>query len=161
MAGGNSTFRDSLLPAVDVLRGIPAALGLRLFTVAVLYRTWSGSRVGVGSATDALTGVKVDLGIYPTKVRVLTVKDIVASGGIYTDQDVEVGPITPPFSGSSQDGDAITVFDPVPGQAPGEVFFRITGPGYPTAGAWFRKISQRVDKSFRYTFIVRKTAEVP
>ena len=146
---------------MDILRGIPGQLGLRLFTVTIVQRTWSGSRVGLGINTDTETGVKVDLGVYQTKVKMIKASDNIASGGLYTDQDLKVGPITPPFPSSGPDGDAITVFDPVVGASPTELFFHVVGPGYPAAGAWFKKISQDVTGNFRYTFIIRKTAEIP
>lgn len=159
MAFGSSTLRDSLLPALDVIRGIPAQMGLRPHTVSITVRTWSGSRAGLGSNTDTTTGIKQDLGIYPIKVRNMSQKDIIASGGLYTDQDVVAGPITPPYIGSLLDNNAIAIFDP-PSQG-AEVFFLITGPGYPTAGAYFKKIGQRVDTPMRYTLYLRKTAEQP
>lgn len=161
MAGGFTTLRNSLLPAVDIIRGIPGQLGMRLFTVTITQRSWSGTRAGLGANTDTTTGLKVDLGIFQTKVTSITMRDVVASAGLYTDQDMRVGPITPPFAGSVLDGDAITVFDPAVGANPTEIFFNIVGPGYPAGGAWFKKISQDVSKSYRYTFIVRKTAEIP
>lgn len=160
MAGGNLTLRDSLLPAVDTIRGIPAQFGLRLHTVQIVLRTWTGTRVGLGTNADTSTGIKQDLGIYPIKVRNVSEREVVASGGVYTDQDVVVGPITPPFAGSTLDNDAISIFDPTPGTSPAEVFFKITGPGYPTTGAWFKKLSQNVSKPMRYTFVCRKTAEL-
>lgn len=159
------TLRQALLPVVDKLRGIPGQLGLRLFTVTVVSRTWTGVRPGIGVNTDTQTGIKVDLGIFQTKVTQLTSKDVFASGGLYTDQDLLIGPITPPFPSSGADGDAISVFDPVYGANPTEVFFNIVGQngygGYPAGGAWFKKISQNVSKNFRFTFIVRKTGEIP
>jgi hypothetical protein len=161
MAGGSSNLRDSLLPVVDVLRGIPGAFGLRLFTVSVVSRSWSGSRVGLGTNADSSTGVKVDLGVYQTKVRQITQKDVVASGGLYSTQDFEIGPITPPFVGSTADGDAITVFDPAASASPLEIFFNIRGPGFPATGGWFRKVSQNVTGSFRYMFVITRTAEIP
>ena len=161
MAGGAQTLRDALLPAVDITRGIPGVLGLRLFTVAVFTRSWSGSRVGIGTNTDVVTGVKIDLGIFQTKVRQLTERDVVASGGVYSVQDYEVGPITPPFAGSAADNDAISVFDPLVTANPQEIFFQIQGPGLAGATNYFKKVGQRVDKSFRYTFTVTRTAEVP
>jgi hypothetical protein len=161
MAGGAQTLRDALLPAVDAIRGIPGQLGLRLYTVQVFQRIWSGPRVGLGTNFDVATGVKVDLGIYQTKVTQLTQRDVVASGGFYSDQDLQVGPITPPFAGSFADNDAISVFDPTLVTAPTEILFNISGPGMPAGGGWFKKISQDVSKSFRYTFIVRRTAEIP
>jgi hypothetical protein len=160
MASGASTLRDALLPAVDIIRGVPAALGMRLHTVQVVSRSWSGARIGLGTKTDTTTGVKIDLGIYQTKVRQVTERDIVASGGLYSSMDLKVGPITPPYAGSAADNDAISVFDPPVGTNT-EVFFNIQGPGMPTGGAWFKKVSQDVSRPFRYEFIVRKTAEVP
>jgi hypothetical protein len=157
-----STLRSALLPVVDAARGIPGQLGLRLFTVYVVQRTWAGGRPGVGASSDTTTNVKVDLGDYQTKVRVLTSKEVIASGGLYEMQDVEVGPITPPYTGSVVDNDAISVFDPAPTAGVGfELFFKVIGPGYPATGAWFKKISQRVDLSFRYTFVLRRTGKQP
>lgn len=155
------TFRDSFLPAVDVFRGIPGIFGLRLFTVSVVSRTWTGTRPGLGTSVDATTGIKVDLGVYQAKVTLVSANDAVASGGLYTNQDIRIGPITPPYTGSSADGSAITVFDPVVGASPTEIFFNIKGPGYPVAGAWFLKKSQDVTRSFRYSFVVSRTAEIP
>ncbi len=156
-----ATLREALLPVVDALRGIPAQLGLRQHSVYVVSRTWSGSRVGLGTNTDTTKHEYVALGQYDTKITMVSAKDIIASGGMYTDQDLKVGPITPAYTGSSVNNAAITDFDPTPGNSPTEIFFKITGPGYPTAGAWFKKISQDVTGNFRYTFIVRKTAEIP
>jgi hypothetical protein len=161
MAGGNQTLRDSLLPAVDQIRGIPGALGLRLFTVSVFKRTWSGQRVGLGSNTDTTSGLKVDLGIFQTKIRLLRMEEIIVSGGLYSAQDIEVGPITPPFTGSTLDNDAISIFDPPVGGPPLELFFNIQGPGFASGGEFFKKIDQNVTRNFRYMFIVRKTAEIP
>lgn len=161
MAGGSSNLRDALLPAIDIIRGIPGALGMRLFTVSVFSRTWTGSRVGLGTNNDSSTGVKVDLGVYQTKVRQLTQKDVVASAGLYSLQDFEIGPITPPYVGSVADGDAITVFDPALGAQPTEIFFNIRGPGFPATGGWFKKKGQDVTKSYRYMFTVSKTSEIP
>ena len=161
MAGGATSLRDALLPVVDVFRALPGALGLRLFSVSIVQRTWTGTRAGFGTSTDVATGLKVDLGIYQTKITLISANDAIASGGLYTNQDLRVGPITPPFSGSFADGDAITVFEPVVGASPTEIFFNVKGPGYPAAGAWFQKVSQDVTKSFRYTFVIRRTAEIP
>lgn len=155
-------FRTAILPLVDAIRGIPGQMGLRLFTPAILVRTWSGSRAGVGIPTDsALLGLRVGAGLYPIKARVLTTKEIVSSGDLYKDEDIELGPITPPYTGSTMDNDAISAFSPIQGSMPTEVFFKLTGPGLPVTGAWYKKITQRVDRSFRYMLVVRRTAEIP
>jgi hypothetical protein len=156
-----TTLRSSLLPAVDLIRGIPGQLGLRLFTVVVLQRVWLGQRVGIGATVDSPSSIKVALGTFPTKVSMLSTRDVVSSNGLYTDQDLIVGPITPPYTGSTADNNAIALFDPPVGANLAEIFFNIVGPGYPAAGAWFKKISQNVTRSFRYSFICRKTAEIP
>ena len=165
MASNVLDLRNSLLPLADQVRGLPGLLGLRLFTVSILVRTWSGgSRPGMPgfTKTDVITGVKQDLGLFPVKFRVLTAREVFASGGLYSDRDAEVGPITPPFVGSLKDNDAIAIFDPPVGTLPTEVYFNVTGPPFPApAGAWFTKISQRTDQSFRYTFVLRKTAFQP
>lgn len=161
MAGGALTLRDALLPAIDAIRGIPAQLGLRLYTVAITARTWTGARPGIGTSSDVTTGIKIDLGIYQTKVTQITERDIIASGGLYNDQDLRVGPITPPFAGSTADNSAISVFDPPVGAAPVELFFLITGPNMPAGGAYFKRIGVDVSKSFRYMFTIRKTGETP
>jgi hypothetical protein len=136
-------------------------MGLRLHTVSVLTRTWSGGRPGLGTKTDsALVPLRLDQGTGPVKVRNVTQRDVIASGGLYTDQDVIVGPITPPYAGSSLDNDAIAVFDPPVGTSSTEVLFFVTGPGL-GSGAWFKKIETRVDKPFRYTLVLRKTGFVP
>ena len=161
--GQASDFRNALLPMVDAMRNIPNVFGLRLHTVAVVQRSWTGSGVGLGTKTDVVTGIKIDLGIGASKVRNLSQREVIASGGLYTEEDVMVGPFTPPYAGSTADNDAINIFDPpVPAitNDVSEILFRITGPGYPPTGAYFKKIEQRVDKPFRYTMVLRKTGEV-
>ncbi len=155
-----ATLRDSLLPAIDRIRGIPGILGLRRYSVSVIQRTWTGTRPGLGASLDTTTAVLTDLGLYQVKVESVTERDIIASGNLYSDQDLKIGPITPPYTGSAADNNAITVFDPVVGLSPTEIFFNVKGDGYPAAGAWFKKVSQSVTKNFRYTFVVRRTAEV-
>jgi hypothetical protein len=156
------TLRQALLPVIDRLRGLPDSLGLRLYAVQIVVRTWSGSRAGLGGNTDTATGLKVDLGVHNIKVVQVTQQDVIASGGLYSNQDLKVGPITPPFPGSAKDDDAIAIWDPVPvlGAPGAEVFFFITGPGM-LGGAWFKKVGQNVTKNFRYEFTVRRTAEIP
>jgi hypothetical protein len=159
VAGGNKTLRDALLPVVDALRNMPAVIGLRLHVAAIVVRRWTGGSLGVGTFIDSVSGLKIDRGLSNVKVRNLSQRDIIASGGIYTDQDVVVGPITPPYTGSTLDNDAISVFDPPVLGGPVEVLFRIQGPGYSAAGDWFRKIGQRTDQPFRYMLYLRKTGE--
>lgn len=159
------SFRDSLLPAVDIMRAIPATLGLRLHTVSVLVRVWSGGRPGLGLSTDNFYGLHVGQSqSVGAKVRNVSQKEAIASGGLYTEQDLIVGPITPPYTGSQLDNDQIPIFDPIPpiqAVLSTEVFFLVKGPGYSAGGDWFKKIAQRTDQPFRYMIWLRKTGETP
>ena len=160
MSSGNTTLRNALLPAVDALRGVPGILGLRLFTVTVITQVWSGGRPGLGTPTRAEVGIKVASGTGQVKVVQISQKDIIASGGTYEDIDYMVGPITPPYTGSTLDDDQIAVFNPpvVSGQ-PLDVIFRIVGPGTGANGVFCKKIGQDVTKNFRYMLRLRRTAE--
>jgi hypothetical protein len=162
MAGGATTLRDALLPVADAIRGLPYILGMRLYTVQVQIVTWSGTRFGLGTKTiGTLQPIKVAAGSAQLTVRQVTQKDIIASGGLYQDLDLIVGPITPPYVGSSKDDDQISIFDPaVTMSTPTQVFFFVTGPGY-SSGAWFKKAATDVSKPLHYTFVIRKTAETP
>lgn len=152
------TLRDDLLGDIDDIRGIPGELGLRLFTVTVLTRASVGARPGVGSSVDATATLAVARGSFDARVRNLTSKDVIASGGLYTDQDVKVGPFTPPFDGG---GTEISVFDPASTGSGLEVYFKITGPGYSADGDWFKRIASDTSKPFAYTLTLRKTGKVP
>lgn len=154
------TLRSGLLPALDAIRGIPDALGLRLYTVSIRVRTWSGTRPGVDSSTpsDADKYFYVDAGTHRPHVVQVTQRDIIASGGVYQDQDVKVGPITPPYTGGGVD---ITAFDPAMTSSPVEVFFLISGPGMAAGGSWYRKVGQDVSRPLSYFFTLRRMAETP
>lgn len=167
MAGGATTLRDALLPAIDALRGIPATLGLRLYSVQVMYQTWSGtdssgrSGVGIGTKSNSpLLTLKVATGSAQVSVHQVSQRDIINSGNLYTDQDLKIGPITPPYTGSAKDDDQIGIFDPVPTGSPTEVHFFVTGPGY-SSGAWFKKIGDDVSKPFSYFLFLRKNPVTP
>lgn len=145
------TLRDDLLNVAEDVREIPGDLGLRLFSVEVFKRTHSGERVGIGTTYDTVKTLLV--ASYKPKVVQVTSRDIIASGGLYQEQDLRVGPLTPTKIN-------VPDFDPPVGVAPVELLFRITGPGY-EAGAWFKKINMVTTRPFRYEFVVRATAEKP
>ena len=165
MALGN--LRTSLLPVVDGVRGLPGLLGLRIYTVQVCYETWVGtdasgrSGFGIGTKTlSPLQSLRVDQGGASPHVRQVSQKDIIASGNLYQDQDLKVGPITPPYTGSTKDEDQISIFDPPSGMPPEAIHFFVTGPGY-ASGAWFRKIGDKVDDPISWFIFLRKNAVTP
>lgn len=157
-----ATLRNSLLPAIDAIRAIPGQLGMRLYAVSIVTRTWTGARPGLGTKTDAATALTVDRGQYQAKVRQLTERDVIASAGLYNTQQFEIGPLTPGYASNAGSG-GITpdIIDPAVGSTAIEVFFKVTGPGFPAGGGWFKKVATNVTKPYRYTFIVEKTAVVP
>lgn len=87
------TLRDLLLPVVDQLRFLPNLFGLRRYSVTIRQRTWSGSSPGEGTSTNTDTLINP-----PPKVRVLTPKEVAASGGTYREGDYLIEKITPQFS---------------------------------------------------------------
>lgn len=91
---------SNLLAPLDAIRAIGGIFGLRVFTVVVRRRTWTGVKPGVGQHTDvdtALTNQGADGNLYPVRVRQLTRQEVFASGGQYAARDLKVGPITPTF----------------------------------------------------------------
>lgn len=153
------TFANSLRATLDKLRAIPAKLGLRSYTVTVRVRSWSGDRPGDGVLTDTLTQLTVDG--YAPKVKQLTQQDVIASGGLYQDQDLEVS-LTPEFTVNAVTGGVtVQTFDPPVGAAPTEVAFIVEGPGLPEGGSVFKKIGQRVDSELTYRITLRNTGEAP
>jgi len=159
---------ERFLKALDKIRGIPGRIklrdqGLRLYTVSIKVKTWTGTRPGVdtSTATDADSTFWVDAGKHKPRVVQVTQRDIIMSGGAYQDQDLKVGPITPPYRGGTADHSAITVFDPLPNGSPVEIFFLVQGPGMAVEGSWFEKFQMTVTKPFSYQFVIRRTGRIP
>ena len=153
-----STFREDFLPDLDDLRAIPDDYGLRQFHVTVRVRRWSGERAGVGTKTDTDTVLTVGHGQSPVKVVQLTQKEIIASGGVYTDRDLKVGPFTPAYPGG---GVPLGTIDPaVPSQAQ-EIIWIATGPGLPSAGSACDKINTFADANLGQYVVLRATGRKP
>lgn len=154
-----TALSEALKAALDGVRAIPAILGLRPYSISIRVRTWDGERVGLGTKTDTDGYITVGDGYQP-RVRQLSQKDIIASNGLYSDQDLEVM-ITPAFvSACGVGGYLVSDFDPVVNSNPTEIFFNVQGPGMPAQGSWYKKISQSTDLALTNTFIIRKTAEI-
>lgn len=142
---------------VDRIRGIPGQFDIRLFTCKVRVTTWSGSRIGQGTATIVSERLlTVGEGQYMPKVRQVTQKDILASGGKYTDQDFKVGPLTPPYLGGGVPAEWI---DPPQQAGPTEVIFLLEGPGMPPGGGRYKRIGDETDRAFHYNIILRHNGQ--
>lgn len=162
-----ASFRDTILPALDNIRGImgQATIGLRPFTVTKKVRVWNlGTRPGLGGATNytdtntvftnLVNGTAVNV-----KVQQVSRAEAIASGGLYTNRDMKVGPITPTssqYSGGFTDSQV----DPEQGTQTVEIFWQITGPGYPAAGQWFDKVGEEATPMHYYVYL-RATGKRP
>lgn len=140
------TFASDLRPALDAARGIAGGLGLHTFTVSVRVRTWSGARVGVGNATTTDTALTVS-GQAP-KVVPVSPRDAVASGGLYTSQDLRVGPLTPGLT-------AYATINPATSASPTEVLFVVTGPGTSASGDLYERVGEETGSALHYHLILR------
>ena len=157
------SLRDALLPVLDTIRsiaGIPA-IGIRPYTVKIRVRVWSGSRPGVGSYQDTdtvlsntitLSGV---LTTVPVRVRPVSTKDVIASGGLYTDHDFRVGPMTPQFATGGYTGAQL---DPVPTGAATEIIWLMSGPDIPSNSV-FAKIGEE-GTALHYYVTLRQQGQV-
>lgn len=153
------TLRDACLPIFETARVLLAKAGLRRHDVTMRVVTWSGSTAGDGTRTVVDTPLKVQ--DQRVKVRRVSQKDVVASGGSLEDVVYRVGPFTPTFSGAAgpftSGGLEPAAFNPAPTNSPREVYYKIVGPGL-EAGAWFEKSEQESDRAFSYYFTLRKVA---
>lgn len=154
-----TTLRDSLLPVIDVIRGIlDAPLGMRQCQVSVVTNTWTGGAYpgAPGSTkTQVVTPLKVD-GQSPG-VTLVSQKDIIASGGLYQEMDLRVGPLTPKFTGGGIDP---TTLDNQSGGQNTEIFFLVSGPGIGSGSGYYKKVGQTlIPGNFRYEIVIRKTAQ--
>ena len=96
------------------------------------------------------------------KVRQVTQRDIVASGGLYHAQDMKVGPLTPSYPGSQQNGQgggvAYSTIDPVVSGQTVEVYYGISGASLPGVHVWYDKFSDTTDHAMNSTIILRRSA---
>ena len=103
------TTRDEVLPDLDEARAIIAGEGLRRYSVTIRVRTWSAGRIGGGTATNA------DLVLSPApRVRVLSSREIAASGGTYEEGDYRIDKITPAYSAPTTGGYTPAKLKPIP-----------------------------------------------
>lgn len=103
-------LRDSLLPVIDQLRGMPPTFGLRRFSVTIRRRTWSGSYVGdpAGSATDSdivITPIpRVRQVFSAASLRYEQLQYIAANGNVIDDRYYTIDRITPSYVNNGTPG---------------------------------------------------------
>ena len=150
----------AILPALDTIRAVRGLLGLNPFRVFLRIREWSGPIVGEAQYVDnagnngqdfEITVGQPPIGSFPPKVVFVSTRDIIASGGLYRDRDMRVGPFTPPYAIPPRGGCAAgfaarggisdTQVDPKQyGDAATQVFWRVTGPTMGEGGAYMTRI---------------------
>ena len=167
LPGVPPNFTQALLPALDSIRGIAGQLGLRPYTVTIYVDVWSGSRVGLGTKTSSSTTLTNTSGPPSQPVRVAQVsrKEIIASGGLYTDRDFKIGPMTPAygaFINSFAGGNTGAQLDPPPTNAQVEVLWNVIGPGLPgegsPPGAMFFKLGEEAT-ALHFFLYLRQTGK--
>lgn len=113
------SIRDDLIPLVDEVRSeiVDEVAGLRLSTVVVRTRTWSGGELGRGTPTD------VDLELEPKpRVRDPEPRQRSAAPGKFEDGDRVVDKVSATYTSDELDGGELA--------AGAELFWLIDGEPY-------------------------------
>lgn len=159
-----ATLVPSIYPALDAIRSIGDNLGLRLWTVLLTVRTWSGGQPGFGTKTDTtfqLLNTDSLGNTHPVRVKQVSRNDIIASGGLYSTQSLRCGPMTPNYVANGISGGVTTANLDPPTTTPGtEIFWHVTGPGIPSGGAWYGKVGEEA-KAMSYYVIIDRNALKP
>lgn len=147
------TLRDDLLPALDSIRGIPDTLGLRVTTVTVRTRTWSGGRRGLGTTTDA------DVLLTPKpRVRRVTFREAAQSVGRLSQDDVIVDYIQPSGGG---DGVTSAQLAPEPISDGVEIIYVLAGTGAHGINGNFYRKWYASDRPFKHTIVLTRNETTP
>lgn len=150
------SFRTKLLARVDRIRRIPMQkFDMRQHDIFMVLQRWSGGVVGEGSKTILKTQLFVG-GNSNIRVREVSSKDVVASGGLLTESSVKVGPFTPSYPGGGLDNPQ---FDPPVSNKPQEVFFYITGLGMGPTGRWFKRTNDHSIQNYTTWLYLASTGE--
>lgn len=116
------SFVDRFRPRLDRIRtNIPSRIGVRSATLVVRTTQFLGDFLTGGeSVSEDKTIAGPNGGRY--KVRIVSTKDVVASGGLFQQGAMRVGPITPPYPGGPWTKDDLIP----PSHAGREVIYGIT-----------------------------------
>lgn len=173
------SLATSTLPALDQLRGLRGQLGYAPIAVTVRVVTTAAGAPGQGGpptivdtplyvATSTPTGeggvdndAPVTFGPQNPRVVQVSDRDALASNGLYTNQEMKVGPLTPEFMATlawESGGVAASTLDPpvAPGAGSKEIFFKLSGGGYQQP-VWFKRIGDSVEHSTRYFVILKRS----
>lgn len=147
------TFASGIRKTLDKVRGIGGKLGLRPFSVIVRVDRWDGGAPGRGGRIRSRTPLLVNG--QPVKVAQVSNQDAVLSAGLYSNQDLRIGPMTPPFRFG---GVEYATLDPTVSPEDGavaEMLFEVYGPGLPAGGILFERIRDESDSALHLYVVVR------
>lgn len=149
---------SSILPALDAVRAIPGVLGLCSMGVTRRVRTWSGTSLASGTATNTDTAITLPGGVNP-KVRRVAYKETVQGGGRYQEGDYRIGPLTPTYSGGGQ---SVTSLTPAITSSPTEVYWKLgTGADNADGVVWCSEVQIEADHPMHMYVVVRPLGVVP
>lgn len=160
MASGD-LIDDAFLSDIDDIRGIPGQIGIRPTSITRRVVTFLGGKPGQGNQTFIDQQLLVGIGSQSPKVAQVTDKDAMASGGLYTNQAVRVGPMTPGYAASIfslSAGVPASVLNPpmVASGASAEIFFKLSGGGYQFP-VWFKRVSDEVISATKYFVVLERS----
>lgn len=144
----SNDYLNGLRALADGVRVVAEFIRTNQLTIRT--RTWSGSFVGDGTATD------VDLVLPPRyKVRHVLMKEVFGSGGAYETSDVLVDHITP-YDGVSA-GYTPAQLRPVVTAQNVQVLYLILG----EHGGEYSLVECRTYRPFTYQLVLRRTRVTP
>lgn len=146
------TLRDVLLPVVWIVRGLPGQFGLHRHTVEIGLGAWTGAVTGEGTLATTWTPI-VENGGQPPKVRWLKTEELAV--GALQKGSVQIGPITPDFSGGGTSAGTLMLASIQTGQTR---HVRITGPQHPN-GALYVIQNSDFGSALHYTLVCEPIAE--
>lgn len=157
------------LAMLDALRGLRGILGYAPISVTVRVITSTGGAPGQGGAptvvdTPLLVATATGEQAFPPqnpKVVQVKERDALASGGIYSNQAMKVGPLTPAFAAwvaGPAGGVAASTLNPPPAitGSTSEIFFKLAGAGFQLP-VWFKRVADEVEHATRYFLILERS----
>lgn len=147
-----ANLRTSLLPVMQAARGIIDDLGFRTSDVVIRTRTWVGARSAGADYVDEL----LPLTNPRPRVRVLSTREVAASGGRYEMGDLRIDKITPYFAGPPAGGYTPAQLDPPVSSENVEVTYVVTGA---FAGEYALE-ANNTDRALGYSVVVKRTNRI-
>lgn len=146
------SIRLAMLAAVEAARKLsgPTFADIRVNQLTVRTRTWSGTRLGLGTSTDS------DLVLPPHyPIRYLTAQEVFSSAGSYEVGDILVDHVTP--SDGNGTGYTPEQLRPTITENNVEVIYLLTG----THAGEYRCMDLRTYRAFTTQLVLRRRGTTP